>query len=459
MWNILESKQSRFINFQLFRGSSKTTTTRSFMARRISYGISRTILLICASSAKAEMTLAWLKRQVETNYTWANTFRLVPGDKWTDVIVELRHNIYNYSVWVVAFGLTGKHRGINLDDYRPDLIIVDDIIDEEIAASDEQRQKAEDLVLGSLKDSLISRIENPDAKLVLLQTPFHPDDLSMKAFKSRQWISYRQGCWTKDTEDLPLDRRISVWEEMFPTADLREERLDAIADNKVSLFSREKECKIVAPETATFRREWLRFYTDDDLPENYIGMQKILAVDPVPPPTETDPRKMAVKKKDFECHLVLGYWKGNYYVLDYRIERGHTPEWTIMTFFNLLILYRVPRTVIEAVAYQATLMWLLAKAMEQQKRYAVIEPFRDKRRKPLRIADEISGIASNARLYVKESMHELITQFTDYPNVDHDDILDALAMALMRLTLIDLGEDDFQEFPGDKPIEYKRGAP
>ena len=85
--------------------------------------------------------------------------------------------LYGFS----AAGITGSLRGINFDDYRPDLIIVDDPQTDETAATLEQRNKVADLILGAVKNSLAPATEEPNAKLVMAITPQHNEDISQQA--------------------------------------------------------------------------------------------------------------------------------------------------------------------------------------------------------------------------------------------------------------------------------------
>lgn len=462
VWDALDSN-SRLVSLQLFRGAAKTTTCRVFAARRIAYGQARTILWIGKSQDKAIASIRWLRKQIEFNKLFADTFKLRPGGKWQDIECEIFHGIDEIPITILAYGITGPIRGINIDDYRPDLILLDDIIDEEIAASPLQREQIEALVYGAVKQSLSPATETPDAKMVLLQTPMDRDDISMKSLIDAEWRSVRIPCWTKETEDLPLDKRESAWEERFPSETLRREKRLAIQRNQVSIFTREMECKVVARETSTFLSEWLRFF-DLDPPEYF---HTIMIIDPVPPPSDAELAK-GLKDKDFECITVMTRVKSDYYVREYSFKHGHDPSWTIMEFFRLCAKYRPKRIYVESVAYQRTLAWLLRQAMAQQRRYYVIEEYTDKRKKFQRIVDGLSGPAANGHLFVKKDMYDLISQYSDYPNVSHDDILETVAVGCEKLSGAAFGSssEDAEEYEAlmqeeeDMPrLTYAPGAP
>jgi hypothetical protein len=106
---------------------------------------------------------------------------------------------------------------------------------------------------------------------------------------------------------------------------------------------------------------------------------------------------------------------------------------------------------IEAVQYQRTLAWLMRQAMEDQSVWYVIDEFIDQRGKYNKIVDGLNGIASAGHLWVKNTQTEFISQFTDYPNVSHDDVIETVAIGVTELHNPEhLGGDrDESGFSGD----------
>lgn len=126
IWEALETPEARHIGCEVFRGGAKTTLLRAFTSKRIAFGSSRTILYVSESQDHAKRSVRWLKRQVLFNKPWADFFQLSLGTKKTDEWLEIVNGIDGVIISVIAVGITGQTRGLNLDDYRPDLIIVDD---------------------------------------------------------------------------------------------------------------------------------------------------------------------------------------------------------------------------------------------------------------------------------------------------------------------------------------------
>lgn len=422
LWHELEHPDHRYCGIMLARGFAKTTRLRAFTSKRIAYGISRTILFVSESQDHAKRSVRWLKRQVMFNRAWADFYQLSLGSKKTDEWLEIRHGVDEVPITVIAVGITGQTRGVNIDDFRPDLIVVDDPCDEENTATPEQRAKISNLFFGALAKSLAPPSDAAAAKMVLLQTPLHKQDLIMSCIEDPQWHSLVYGCFDEDGQ--------SRWEAQFSTDFLLEEKAAHIARNQLSLWLREMECKLVSEESASFKEEWLSVWkTLDDIPEQGFTA---LYIDPVPPPSD---RQVAtnLKDKDFESISVVRFAKGRYYLCEQRNTKSHNPTWTLANFWELVEKWKVDIFDCETVAYQQTLMWLLQESMKRQGRYVRRPPPRaaDKRKKSYRIIDTLLPIVSHKALFVNRLEHgDFISQFTEYPNVGHDDAIESCAGAV-----------------------------
>lgn len=469
IFDILDDPSARYINLQVMRDGAKTTLIRAYMAKRVAYRLSRTILYIGASQDKAKASVGWLKRQIERNKRFAQTFGLSKGGRWTDEYIEIRHGPEQVTITVIALGITGSVRGINIDDYRPDLIIPDDTIGDDNSATPEQRHKLTQLILGAVKESLSPASETPDAKLVICNTPLDFEDLSQKALRDPQFRSARFGCWTPETEDLPIEMQESSWPERYPTETLRKEKQAAIARNELSVFAREKECRLITPETSAFRAEWLKYFGPEEgepePPRHELWVE--LVIDPVPPPSEIQIAK-GLAGKDFEAITAVGRYQNKYYVLETSYNRGHQPNWTVAEVFTLCQRWTPRKILVEAIAYQRTLAWLLREGMKRTGRYYPVEEFADKRKKLDRIKQGLAGPAANGALYVRRSQTTLISQFIHFPgkNPDgtHDDVLETVAIGVASLSRGWVGDapaDDFYLRAEDNipALEYVRGAP
>lgn len=433
MWAPLEDPRERLVNLIQFRGGRKTTTLRTFASKRIAYGISRTILYIGASEADAIRSVVWLRNRVERNRFWAETFRLYPGRKWEETQIEIEHRGFGHTVWVLAAGMTGSLRGINFDDYRPDLIIVDDPQTDESAATKQAREKTSDLIFGAVRNSLAPESDEPNAKLAMAITPQHPEDISQLALKDPEFKTVVFPCWTKETMDLGLDQQVSSWEARFPTEVLRKQKRYAINRNRLSVFTREMECRLISKETAAFRPSWINIRPEGVIPPR--GHFAILGIDPVPPPSDQQMAK-GLEGKDWEAQYVWARINGAYELLESARNRGHEPSWSVATAFGLMRKWRCARCVFDAVSYQRTLKWIFEQEMRRRGVYFTVIPIADGMKKFARITAAVGGLASNGLLTVGAQESVFLEQFYAYgPTYSgHDDDLDASALALQDLS-------------------------
>jgi hypothetical protein len=469
VWRRLENPASRLVNLRIFRGGFKTTALRLFTAKRAAYGLSRTILYVGASEAHAVRSIQWLKRRIEPlmgmdgsiqRPLFATVFDLKPGSKWTENEIEVFHGTDARPIWILGVGITGNIRGINFDDYRPDLIVLDDIVTDENAATEEQREKIVNLVLGALKNSLATQVDAPNSKMVLLQTPIHAADVSSLAAKDPGWDTAIYPCWTLETAragDISLQK--SSWEEQFPTVMLRKDKEQAIYQNKLSIFSREMECRLVQQELRDFRTEWIRYYEREKL-DTLRGIY-ILGIDPVPPPS---PKALAenMAGRDYEAHAVWCRNSEGYFLVDLRTNRGHDPSWSVATALSLASQYRVARIVVETVMYQRVLKWHLEKEMARRRTFFLIVPYEDKRKKYNRITSVFGNLGPQGLINIRRDQLNFLQEFEDYHGGDHDDILDASAIALSDLVSpsLELGQDEYYFSDVDVPkLEPARMCP
>lgn len=449
----------RRVLLKCFRGSAKTTRMRAFAAKRIAFYVSRTIFYVGASDDDAIRSIMWLRNQIERNSLYSETFQLRRGSKWSDHELEIIHGVEQQPIWVRGAGITGSVRGINFEDYRPDLILLDDVITDETAATLEQREKVANLILGAIEKSLAPVSEAPNAKIAFSQTPLAQGDASDEAARSPRWETIEFPCWTPETMDLPVHQQRSAWPERFSDEELQRDKIAHSEMNRLSVWNREMEVRLTSAETAAFRPEWLKYRQEEPIPGS---MYCIMAIDPVPPPSERQLQKN-LHGKDFEVIMVVGRRGEDYHVLEYAANRGHEPNWTEAKVLELAQKWRVAKIVYEPVNYQRTLGYHLRTAMQRAKTYfAVIEAPIEKMAKYHRIVNTVSGPASAGHLWCGPHMVELRDQFDRYKDVDHDDILDALSLALADLVnpFLELGPDAYTELDDDvTPLRLEGLAP
>lgn len=407
---VFDNPDLRNVAIEVFRDGAKTTLVRTLLSRRIAYGISRTILVVSASQGHSILTLRWIKRQVEHNRLWTETFGLKKGSKWSDDHCEIHHKAFDTPITILALGITGQLRGYNIDDHRPDLIICDDTSTDEAANSPGQRAKELNLVFGALLNSLAPKSEAPYAKAIILDTPKSKFDLIEGCEDDPEWKFIRYGVFDENGE--------SRWPQRYPTEELVRAKQAAIKVGRLSIWMKEKECKIISTELASFKLENLGYW--ETLPERCTYL---ITIDPASSEEET---------ADDNVVAVLAFHKDKVYLVDYKAEIGQDPEMVKATVFEFARRWRPIGVAVESIAYQRVLAWYLEKAMREQRLYLPIYKIQDRRRKADRIIQALGETSGYQRLLCQPQHTKFIEQYTEYSPVAkmHDDVLDAVAMGI-----------------------------
>lgn len=450
LWTLFES--NRFSNAEIFRGGAKTTIARLFMSKRVAYGISHTVLFIGPNQNHAAESVIWLMQQVEYNTEWAQAFGLKRGGKWTPTNCELIHGKLAYPIRIMAIGITGAVRGINVGGYRPDLIIVDDPCDEENTATSEQRTKISSLFFGAVKESLTPKSEEPMSALILLQTPLDEEDLSAECTKSSEFESIRVGILTDEDESIAE----STWPARWSKETILLEKKAAIERNQLSIWTREKMCLIVSRETSAFRQEWIVYW--EVLP---ITARYVMAIDPAP--ILSDKARLSGQQTAMQAVMVKCYWRGHSYVVEYHTSRDENPDELVVNLNRMLRKYPILRCGVEGVAYQRTLKWFIEREIKRGNMKAVyIVELPAVGSKHTRILQAHTGPASNGMFHIHPTHTEFLEQFVKFPNTKMKDLLDVSAMcdatispAMAGMTAPDefaeVDETDIQLIEWDRP--------
>lgn len=410
----------RFNAFEIFRDGAKTSLLRVYASQRIAYGISRTVMYVSVSQAHSVFSVRWLRRQVMYNKKWADTFGLRPGKKWTDEWAEIECHLLDDKdqpgmpviITVLAMGITGQIRGFNPDDFRPDLIIADDILNEENTATVEQRKKIEDLFFGALMNSLAPVSEAPLAKAVFLQTPMDKKDLIEKAMNDPEWNPLRFGVFDEKGE--------SRWPARYPTAALLASKQAHINRSQYRLWMREKECQIVSGEEKAIDVTKFKFW--DVLPEH---MDKMISIDPA-----------SSDKEGADKHITVGLgFKGlDVFVIAGAAAERNQPDKAANDFFNIVLLIHPRKATVESNAYQRVFKWILEQEMIKRKLFVMVDLLEAKSKNADRIMQTIPGLAAMGHFWIHKSMIDLITEADDYdPSVKDiaDDWLTAIANGII----------------------------
>jgi predicted phage terminase large subunit-like protein len=206
-----------------------------------------------------------------------------------------------------------------------------------------------------------------------------------------------------------------MWPEKFKTMEDIEKKKRVVGDNVA--WSREYLLKIIDDKNQIFKREWLKYWDH----VNTANLDIYFGVDPAISQKET---------ADYFVTAVIGVDKdtGKIYLLDYKRDRL-TIDNQVSTIINLFIKYKPLEVGIETVAYQQALRQLLEKIATEQRVYIKTRELKTDRDK-VRRAGALSALMEQGNFFMKRDMADLENELMEFPMGKHDDIIDAVMMAI-----------------------------
>ena len=444
------------------RGHAKSTnlTFKGTMHSTL-YGYKHYPIIISDSSEQAEGFLDNIRVEFEENTAILEDFGPLAGSVWRSNVLVTKSNIK-----IEAIGSGKKIRGRKHRNWRPDLIILDDVENDENVRTPEQRNK-----LKNWFDKAVSKSGDDYTDIVYIGTLLHYDSLLAKTLKNPAYrsikykavISFSQADdlwqqWEGIFTDLDNDNRAAdalaffqehraamlegtqvLWEEKLSYYDLMVMR---VSEGEAS-FNSEEQNEPINPDDCLFMEEWFDYYNEAEInfrdpAFDFFGF--------------VDPSLGKTKRSDFSAIVTLAKHKasGYMYVVDADIERRHPDRiiadvlakerWLRASFGHG---YR--KLGAETNQFQWFLKEELAKASVKAGLYLPIEEVQQTSDKVMRI-QTLQPDVKNKYIKFNRRHKRLLEQMTQFPMGAHDDGPDALegarsiAKKVKRFRILDRAE-------------------
>ncbi|MEA4892636.1 MAG: phage terminase large subunit [Peptococcaceae bacterium] len=434
------------------RGHAKSTTfTFKDSLHAILYEYKHYLLILSDSTEQAEGFLGDIKAELEENSYILEDFGPLQGKAWTSGCL-----LTSTGVKAEAIGSGKKVRGRRHRNWRPDLIVLDDIENDENVNTPEQRRK-----LASWFYKAVSKAGDTYTDIVYIGTILHYDSLLSKVLvnpeydsvKFRGVLSFatRRELWDaweaiyidltnpqhkEDAQDFYEANRAEMlegtkvlWPEKQSYLALMIKR---ISEGEAS-FNSEIQNDPVDPANCTFPEEWFDFWDQQPEQPDFKDPRFVLigAVDPSLGKNEkADTNSLINLAKD----TTTGYL----YVYEASVER-RKPDQIIedaieMQRRNKRDLQKGFRAFgVETVQFQYFFKDILVKQSAAVGEYLPIEEINNLQNKRLRI-EALAPFVKNKYLKFCSKHKTLLQQMREYPMGKNDDGPDGLEMAL-RLAL------------------------
>ncbi len=268
MFNITENPDLQNIVITAFRGSAKSTIfTLSYVIWSI-VGVKQKKFAIILGRTQLNTTpnLNAIKKELEENKAFRSDFgpfkEEIDSNGTTQSI-----SLPDYNAQISTRSIGQNIRGIKHFQYRPDLIIADDIEDSESIKTQENRDKLFDWLTGDVIPA-----GDRDTQLIFIGTPLHNDSILMRLKEI-----FKNGDSKNIFREFPIvnEDGIPLWRGKFKTqTDIDNERAKCFSE---SVWQREYLLKIVDGEDQIVRSEHIHYY--DDIPNEECRFAAV-SVDP-----------------------------------------------------------------------------------------------------------------------------------------------------------------------------------
>lgn len=318
---------------------------------------------------------------------------------------------------IVAKGAGSALRGLRYREFRPELVVLDDIEDDETVENPEQRDK-----LWKWFKRVVLFLGRK-ARVFWIGTVLHIDSClnrllngAMRRFKTQRFKGLQ-------------DDGTSLWEELVPV-----ERLRQMQEDDPVTFSTEIQGEPQSEEAALFKMKDVHYYEPSEIEGKQFDFYSFC-----------DPSLGETSKADFTAIVTIAVEKksGIVYVIDPFIERISRVQ-LIERIFQVDEKYKPRQIGVETVGFQKVLKeWIEEKSRERRRYLPIKEVDQKGISKDVRIERLSPPYERGIIRFPKKGAERLLSQLWSYPK-GHDDGPDALEGAMSLAGIYRAGVTGFR---------------
>jgi len=392
----------------------------------IAFQRKRMIILIQSNLVKACRSLETIKKEFRENPDLRSDHRIeFRKDNESDTI--FRHSD-GFECEVICAGRDqiGGLRGSKFGAYRPDLVIIDDVEDDEMVRNPERRAD-----LQRVFDDVIMLLgKDETAQVIVIGTMLHDDSMLAKLIDTRQYSEFKKLLFRGRNKDPDGNIR-SLWEYKWTVNDLNVME----KDNPVK-FAKEIQNDPSSGLMQDINNEDFRYwYIDTDeyvLTDQYARIVSRGSLKTCKAAVACDLAWDDNRQSDFNA-IVPGFLTPNADLLidDYIFEKGVRPDRLEEILFSMDSRLRgitggpVPFG-FEKAKYEKIMQYLLKLAMQKRNKALWFKPLLWDGDKITRIITRLQPRYKQHMIYHKKGMGDLESQLTRIRSAAHDDLADAV---------------------------------
>lgn len=423
IFSLTEQADIKNIFIVAFRGSGKSTiiTTSYPLWAILGEQQKKFVLILCQTQAQAKQHMMNLRRELENNALLKSDlgpFR-EEADEWGSSSLVFS----KLDARITAVSSEQSIRGLRHNQYRPDLMIADDVEDLSSTKTREGRNKTYQWLT-----SEVIPAGDRDTRLIVIGNLLHEDSLLMRLNEDLE-----KGKINGEFKRYPLIQNGKIlWPGKYPDMDVIEDEKRK-AGNEFA-WQREYMLHIVPDEEQAIHRDWIQYY--DELPDrnevDWGGYSKYLEVR-LGMDLAISQREVADFTAIVPALIFDSGSKAKIYILPNIINRKMTFPETVDLCKDLNKTYKEfgcdgsPTFIIEDVAYQKA----LPQQLEHEGIHNVksVRPGNNDKRSRLVLTAHL--VKTGKVLFPRQGAEQLINQIVHFGVEKHDDLADAFSSLVL----------------------------
>lgn len=423
IYRALDDNSIRIIVVLMPRGFAKTTILQGYLTRVVVNQQHETIAYVADTQPQAERHTETVREELDYNDKITTIYGKLSGRKWGSTHWRTKHGIS-----VMPFGANQSMRGLKVGKSRPSLLILDDLENDENAATLEQRDKLWRNIFAVMKPMLTNT--GKDVKLVYLGTAVHEDCVLLRLIdllKSEQCkndpsIKVIEFAARDEANTANYPKGEPMWEELWDNERLIEEEKFYAEAGLIDIYYQEYMCQTVSTKDSEFPKEAVKYYHVDELPSDLRVYGSV------------DVKWSKNRKSDYNSVVIFGTSMSakSVFILEAIRKRCSAKE-----FLNLLEhlnnSYRPSRVFLQNVVLDEFFAFY---AHERGTRlpFQKVSISRQKNAKIRRISS-LEPLYITERLMFKKQHSDILAELWKHPRPKHDDLSDALATGINNVSI------------------------
>ncbi len=339
------------VQAMVHRGGAKSTVFTNYVpiftavhGSLPNFGIVHNLVIF---SATIEQAIEQLKgiRDIWDNSEVLQEILVLAKDKRGKILADkvdyiAWENRDGHVIHIQAKGAGQSMRGTKKNSYRPQLLIFDDILTDNILTSETERKKLQTWFYSTVANS----VDVSHYKKIVVGTPMTDDDLLMMMLRSPEYKSVKFPI--ADVFPCPVEDIVSSWKDRFTPERIMAQFREAKSNGAEADFYREMMLEVVNDDMRLFESEWFKRYQYKEF-KSQLGECNIF--------TTLD---LAVTKKqsgDYTVIITIAVTKeGHWFIIKADVGR-YNPTEVIDHLFNHFKMFKPLETRAEKAALQQVL--------------------------------------------------------------------------------------------------------